>query len=376
MTALRGAGYRIIRRGDVVKAGGYAPVNKISRVIRLGQAGTVARFLPALLLLQPRRVTLILKERMASRPMKSMIDIINNNICDIQILKKDKKIFIFRMNPMPPYQGGTVKVPGNISSQFISSLMMIAPLMKKGLRIIIKGNIVSQGYILLTAEMMKRFGIRSFISGRVVYVPPQKIRPSALSFSGDWSAAAYYVGMAMLGKADITLKSLPLNSSHPDRRIFTFARRNGVRISRTGKGIRLLADHVNQNPFRADLSASPDLAPTLAVVGGCMQGTSLLSGLQHLKFKESNRIKTVMWEMKRAGMIIRYDKGKWEITGCNLVPGHVINPHNDHRIAMSFAMLIARFPGILIRNEEVVKKSYPSFWQDIRKLGVRIEKKA
>lgn len=344
-----------------------------------GDAGTVFRFLSALLAITPGKAVLTGSARMLERPCGPLID----SLCKLgakctYAQKQGYPPVLFEGRPL---QGGTVTIDATVSSQFISALMMMAPCMPKGLMIKLKGNAVSQPYIHLTADLMKMNGIKVTIIESSVVVNPGVYTFKEGIHEADWSAASYWYTMAALTsnvKADenhIILKGLKPESLQGDQYVSKIYEQLGIESKWHQKDLHVIKSGEVVSSLDIDLNGQPDLAPALAVACAGLQINATIRGLETLVIKESNRLESIKSELGKLGYKCEIEsnntlhliKGRTEPTS------KVIDTYNDHRIAMAMAMLSITDGPVFINNPEVVEKSYPDFWKDLVSSGFSID---
>ena len=339
----------------------------------IGAAGTSMRFLTAFLAKTVGEWEITGSERMKQRPIKILVDALNALGGKIEYIENEGfpplKIFGSAM------MGGEISLDGGISSQYISALMMIAPYMVNGLKITLTGNIISKPYILMTAGMMKDFGVNVDFQDNVINIKPQAYNPISYTVESDWSGASYwYETLAIAGKGKITLKGLYQKSLQGDSEVANIFRNLGIETEYKSGGINLTP---NPSPkgegsksFKYDFTNVPDLAQTV-VVTCCLKHIPFeFSGLQSLRIKETNRILALKNELAKLGYVLTEkdnDKLLWNGERCEKQTLPVIETYEDHRMAMAFAPASLLFP-IEIENPHVVSKSYPNFWEDFEKI--------
>ena len=342
-------------------------------------AGTAMRFLTAYLSVTPGDRIITGTQRMKQRPIGILVDALRELGANIEYVEKEG---------FPPLriQGTTltkshISLPGNISSQYISALLMIAPTLKNGLQVTLTGDIISRPYIDLTLQLMKDFGAQaSWLNDHELKVEPQPYRSTPYYIEGDWSAASYWHEIVALSKdATITLPSLFRKSYQGDSKMANQFAQLGARTSYKENGITILkpkmvdisqAIHVN-----LDFTNQPDLAQTFVVTCALQNITFRFTGLQTLKIKETDRIAALICEMKKLGYVLHEAEDSilyWDGERCER-SGEAIDTYEDHRMAMAFAPACLVLPDICINNPHVVSKSYPRYWDDLRAAGFTIE---
>jgi 3-phosphoshikimate 1-carboxyvinyltransferase len=347
-----------------------------SKTVDIGAAGTAMRFLTAYFAQSRNCRILTGSDRMKHRPVKILADALNSVGADIQYLENDG---------FPPLKilgkqlsGGMISLDGGISSQYVSALMMIAPLMTNGLTINLKGNVISRPYIDMTARLMGYFGVKTEIKGDTIAIAPQQYTARRYKVESDWSAASYWYEIAALSEAaEISLYGLSADSLQGDSRVAELFRCLSVE-TRFEKSKTVLIRHksaVLPVEFEYDFTDIPDLAQTFAVTC-CMLGIKFkFTGLQSLKIKETDRIVALQTELMKLGFILE-TKGnsilEWDGQTCEAKQNPVIATYEDHRMAMAFAPVCLRFGTVTINSPQVVAKSYPGFWDDLKKAGFTV----
>ena len=332
--------------------------------INVGGAGTAMRFLTAYYAVQQGRETFIDgDERMRQRPLGTLVGALRHMGASIDYLAEEG---------FPPLHiagrklhGGAQHIDGGVSSQFISALLMIAPLCG-GISLTIDGDIVSQSYIDMTINLMCRYGVDAKWDGNAIVVPEGKYAHRHLAIEADWSAASYWLAMkALLPESKITLAGLNRNSMQGDQAIIELMEPLGVTVDYLDDMV--LGYEKNQLPklYERNLASTPDLVPTLVVTLCLLRVPFHLTGLQSLHIKESDRIEALRVELAKLGYTVGCDHSTMSYDGNHTEPPHevLINPHGDHRIAMAMSLAATRHRGITIKDAQVVTKSYPSWWK-------------
>ncbi|MDQ3108761.1 MAG: 3-phosphoshikimate 1-carboxyvinyltransferase [Bacteroidota bacterium] len=341
----------------------------------VGAAGTSMRFLSALLSSIPGVYHLTGSDRMKERPIGILVKALEGIGADIEYTGKEGfpplKIF------GGPLRGGEIEVDGSVSSQFISALLMIAPTMHNGLVIHFKGTIVSRPYIDMTIRIMERFGVYPVWNGNSLAVSNQQYQVddplNQFRVEEDWSAASYWYSMAALAdEADIFLPGLLKDSMQADAvcaLVFPFL---GVTTTFEETGIRLTKNGYRPSAFAFDFEDCPDIVQTVAVTASVLKIPTLLCGLNTLKIKETDRVEALKKELAKMGVTCdEPSRGLLQIKSFDgKADAHLhINTYLDHRMAMAFAPLAIKYPGMTLENPEVVGKSYPGFWEEVKKMG-------
>jgi 3-phosphoshikimate 1-carboxyvinyltransferase len=349
-------------------------------VLDAGPAGTTFRFMTAYLTLFGGNRILTGSERMKQRPIKVLVDACRKLGATIHYLENEG---------FPPLNivsgtitgGKQLAIPANTSSQYISALLLIAPILPGGLSLELTGKIVSRPYIEMTLGLMQYFGISHKWENQVIVIEEQPYQAKSFTVEADWSAASYYYSLAaMSDQADICLNGLFENSLQGDSALINIFDSFGVKTYFTERGIRIVKDQaVIPDTFHYDFILCPDLAQTLAVVCAGLGTKGYFSGLETLRIKETDRIQALENEISKGGCHISLfstdaftGKEIFEVSGkfeSSDIP--VFKTYEDHRMAMAFAPLALLMP-IEIEEPMVVIKSYPDFWTDFQHLGLRI----
>jgi 3-phosphoshikimate 1-carboxyvinyltransferase len=338
-----------------------------SNKIDIGAAGTSMRFLTAFLAGMEGEWEITGSERMQNRPIRLLVDALNSLGADITYLEQEG---------FPPLKirgkklrGGSISIDGGISSQYLSALMMAAPAMENGLTLTIEGTLISKPYFLMTLDMMRLWGADSTWDGTTFVIKPQPYVQIPFTVESDWSGASYWYEMLSLAEeGSVFLKGLYRESLQGDSKVAEWFEKLGVHTEYLMDGVRLTKTDVSLKKFEADLSDQPDLAQTLAMTCALNALPFRLTGLQSLKIKETDRLKALVDESAKLGFVfVASEDSILEWTGeiCTMfaVP---IETYEDHRMAMAFAPAALAYGIILIKDPEVVSKSYPNFWNDLR----------
>lgn len=342
------------------------------RHIDVGAAGTSMRFLTAFLSLTDGEHTITGSERMKRRPIAVLVDGLRKLGADIVYTENEG---------FPPLninghklRGGNITLQGNVSSQYISALMLIAPYIETGLTITLEGKIVSRPYISMTLNLMRQFGANVEWEDNVITIKPQKYNGiTTYTIESDWSAASYWYSIAALCRGtQFVLKGLFEKSLQGDSEVQNIAKHFGVETNFGADGIEIVANKSFSNYFEYDFNSQPDLAQTFVVLACLLDIRFKYTGLESLVIKETNRIAALVDEMAKLGYILEtnhQDTILWQGERCeaSLKP---ISTYNDHRMAMAFAPAAIKFGRIEIEDPMVVSKSYLHFWDDIAKCGI------
>ena len=351
--------------------------------IDIKAAGTAMRFMTAYLAVTPGEHVITGTERMKHRPIKVLVDALRYLGADIEYIGEEG---------FPPLKirgkaldGGSIEIPGDVSSQYVSALLMIAPMLNGGLELHLTGNIISRPYIDLTIHTMHDYGARvEWTDVDTIVTEPTGYREREFIIENDWSGASYwYETLALMGdrESSIRLPGLIDSSRQGDSGVRYLFSMLGVKTS-FEDGIKTKPTTVTLKAMRSmlpkldfDFSGQPDLTQTLVVTCAAMNIPFHFTGLATLRIKESDRIEVLKREMRKLGFVIREENNSellWDGERCEATM-KPIDTYEDHRMAMAFAPAAVKFPGLRINNPEVVTKSYPNFWKDLQQAGFKIE---
>ena len=338
-------------------------------------AGTAMRFLTAYLSVTPGDRIITGTERMQQRPIEVLVNALRELGAHIDYIAHEG---------FPPLriQGTTltkshITLPGNVSSQYISALLMIGPTLEKGLKITLTGDIISRPYINLTLQLMKDFGAKAeWLNEHELQVEPQLYSSTPFYVESDWSASSYWYQITAFSKeATITLPGLFEKSYQGDSQVAHIFRSLGVETIYGDKTITLRKNGNPTGRLEYDFINQPDLAQTFVVTCALLGIPFRFSGLQSLKIKETDRIAALIKEMRKLGYVLHEAEGSilyWDNERCEK-SDEAIDTYEDHRMAMAFAPACLVLGEIRINNPHVVTKSYPRYWKDLQKAGFIIK---
>ncbi|MCH1547483.1 MAG: 3-phosphoshikimate 1-carboxyvinyltransferase [Flavobacteriaceae bacterium] len=348
-----------------------------SNTIDIYHAGTAMRFLTALFsIIESKEIILTGSLRMQNRPIEVLVSSLKKIGANINYLEK---------NGYPPLKiigkkliKDKVSLDSNISSQYISALMLIAPKLKNGLLIKLNGTITSKPYILMSQSILKKIGIQADFNQNYIKVEPYRdvIKPTQIVVESDWSSASYYYSLVSLSSigTEIILSNFKKNSLQGDSILSMIFLDFGVQTIYENNKIILTKVKMSKNQINYNLINSPDIAQTIAVTCLGLGINCFLTGLHTLLIKETNRLQALKTEIEKFGAKVYIDKDSINISKSqNLKDNVKIDTYEDHRMAMSFAPL-SLVTNIQINNAEVVAKSYPDYWADLKKIGIKINK--
>ena len=351
-----------------------------SDTINVGPAGTAMRFLTAYFATrQGRVVTLDGNDRMRQRPIGPLVEALRSMGADITYLGEEG---------FPPLRiqgaalhGGDVVMDGSVSSQFVSAVMMIMPVVGGG-TLHLMGDIVSAPYIHMTAAVMRDMGAQVEVSGNDIVIE-EGYEGNDCIVEADWSSAApWYALAALLPGSSLRLEGLSSHSIQGDAHLVEIASQLGIASRFDARGVTLDSSHFIGcccSCF-ADMTATPDLALSWAVLLCLLERSFRMTGVRTLRHKESDRLEALRQELLKLGYVLKIESDdaiSWygeRVSGTIGTP--VIDTHGDHRLAMAFAPAAVRFPGLVIGDAQVVDKSYPAFWRHMRQAGFMISELA
>jgi 3-phosphoshikimate 1-carboxyvinyltransferase len=369
-----------------------APVGEL----HCGESATTMRFMIAICSLIPGTHTLVGGPSLTTRPVKSLVEALKKlGIKSTLGGKTTPPVTIDGGN----FKGSQTEIPGNISSQFISALLLIASFTPKELTIKLTTPMTSTPYVLMTLWCLKKFGINIKHDAGNFVVRRQRYVPTRLEVEGDWSSASYFLALGAVSEGGVTVENLSTATLQGDRVILDYLRRMGADVTVAGNSVTVRENKLKA--IRADLSDSIDLLPTLAALAALADGKSELSGIERARIKESNRVAVIKEGLQKLGIAVTEDRDRLTIIGLKTpvkiedtkaeepdqnkiddveeigVKGPaLINSYGDHRIAMAFSVFGAAEGGLTIDGAECVAKTYPGFWEAFKSVGGETEENA
>lgn len=343
-------------------------------ILDAGEAGTAYRFMTAYLAWKGENQVLMGTKRMCERPIGVLADALNELGAKIRYVGK-KGYPPLQMKPHKLEEWGKrIRIGAHVSSQFISALLLIAPVLPNGMELILEGKVISRPYIQMTLNLMEEFGIIAMWHNDMIKVPNQEYVAKPFKIEADWSAASYYYSLvAIADNAQIQLNGLQKKSVQGDAILVEIMAQFGVKTTFNEKGILLTKVPVEITHFKYDCSDCPDIAQTLAVLAAALNVNALLTGLETLTIKETDRIVAVKNELEKLDCeIATTEDTLWVKKGItNKNQSVIIATYDDHRMAMAFAPLALILNQVKMEDKRVVCKSYPKFWEDFERLGLK-----
>ncbi|RYZ95035.1 MAG: 3-phosphoshikimate 1-carboxyvinyltransferase [Moraxellaceae bacterium] len=345
--------------------------------VNVGPAGTAMRFLTAYFAIQPDEVVLTGSARMKQRPIGILVDALRQLGANIDYEENDGY-------PPIKLKGGfeqrnrKISIKGNISSQYITALLLIAARLPQGLELHIEGDLTSRPYVEMTLAMLSQAGIQHKWDGNVINIEHQQFSETSLPVEPDWSAASYWYAIAALSdEAELFLPGLTPYSLQGDSVITELMANFGITSQFKDGGVHLKKEPKPLGRKIFDMKECPDLAQTVIVVCAALGHEATFTGLETLKIKETDRVKALQNELSKIGVKL-IEKGQVYKLDCSekFIPEQLfINTYEDHRMAMAFAPLALVVPQIEFEEAAVVEKSYPAFWSDLESVGFETELK-
>ena len=352
-------------------------ITSLENQIDVHHAGTAMRFLTALLSIKTNKQFVITgSNRMKERPIKILVDALNKLGANISYCDK---------NGYPPLMikgqdivGGEISLSSQISSQYISALMLIAPILKKGLLINLEGQITSKPYLEMTLAILKKIGINCYFKNNIISIEScATINNSSISVESDWSSLSYfYSTVALSSSSELNIGTFYKSSIQGDIRLSDIYTKLGVETkfieSSSRVSLKKINDFNRPDHIDLDLTENPDIAQTVAVTCFGLGISCDLFGLHTLKIKETDRLEALKTELSKLGAIVKITNNSFHLSpSFSINTGISIKTYNDHRMAMAFAPLALKTP-LTIKNPEVVTKSYKDFWKDLKSLDFNI----
>jgi len=404
--ALGQIGVTVQKEDDLWRiSGGTLHVPK--KDIFCGESATTLRFMTAVCSLIPGEHRLVGGPSLSKRPVKSLVEALRQLGVKGSIEGKTT----------PPvtidggtFEGGLAQLPGNVSSQFISALLILAPFAKKEVNIRLTTPMTSRPYVLMTLRCLKSFGINVRTDFDKFVIRRQRYKPARFVVEGDWSSASYFLALGAFSEG-ITVDNMNVASIQGDRIILDFLRNMGASVRTAGNSVTVSGSKMKAT--NADFSDCIDLLPTMAVVAALAEGTSVFTGIERARIKESNRVAAIKEGLEKMGVTVLEGRDRLTITGLveakpaaeaeeeateeetegeaaetaesdteqpapappsAAAPENVvIDSHNDHRIAMAFGVLGAINGGITVTGAECVAKTFPDFWEKLKSIGGQLE---
>ncbi len=349
---------RVSRRGELKKPSG---------AIFCKESGTTLRFMTAVCATTPYEVRISGGPSLLKRPVKDLA---------IALEKLGAHCTSDLGNPpvqvKGPLRGGSVRIPGNVSSQYLSALLLAAPMAEKTVEIKVEGRLESKSYVQMTIDMQRNFGVQVRADDHLTAfrVDGQAYSPAEVEVEGDWSSSAFLLAGGTIAGGELRILGLDTKSRQPDRHIVDILKLMKAQVKVDTESV--VAERSRLEPVEVDVSDCPDLFPVICALCATAHGTSTITGIRRLRIKESNRIEAMVEGLRQMNIQTTESEDTFLIHGGKTRKA-TIDPHNDHRIAMALGLLGLVTEEVTILDAECVGKSYPSFWSDLQSLGARVK---
>ena len=348
---------RVSRSGELKRPSG---------VIMCGESGTTLRFMTAICATTPHDIDISGEPSLLKRPVKDLAAALGELGAHCT-----SDLGYPPVHVKGPIKGGSITIPGNISSQYVSAVLLAAPLAEKPVEVKITERLESKAYVQMTLDMQQDFGVQVEANDSLTdfRVRPQAYRASEVEIEGDWSSAAFLLAGAVIAGDKVGIRGLDEKSRQADRCILGIIELMKAQVKRGSDSVTTQRSQLQSGEF--DVSDSPDLFPVICALCAAAHGTSTINGIRRLRIKESNRVQAMSEGLKQMGIQTQESEDTFTVQGGKMHET-TIDPHRDHRIAMAFALLGLLTGEVTIIDAECVGKSYPSFWYDIQLLGASV----
>ncbi len=374
LRAITALGANVVIAEECWTVTGANPVTNAKEPIDCGESGATLRFMIPVAALAPDPSTLVFGSSLERRPIEPLIRSLNDLGVSVRIKKLGNKNAVFVEGG--GILGGETSIPGDVSSQFISGLMFACPIAKVDTEITLKSPLESADYVKMTWDVLAKHEIRIEVydNYKLIHIPAnQTYKPYDFNVPGDFSSAAFLLAATAITNSTVQIKNLEYCSPQGDKAILGILKQMGINGKVCENSVEITGTGNSLEPVNVDAKNIPDLVPVCTALACYAKGTSKITGARRLKLKESDRLKTLYLEFKKMGAKINVDSDTLTIEGpCNL-HGAVINPHNDHRIAMACAVAaLGAKNQTTIQNAQCVRKSYPLFFTHLKQIGAEI----
>ncbi|MGD0449845.1 MAG: 3-phosphoshikimate 1-carboxyvinyltransferase [Candidatus Bathyarchaeia archaeon] len=374
LRATTALGAKVATDEDCWTVTGASPLTNAKEPIDCGESGATLRFMIPVAALTSDPSTLIFGGSLERRPIEPLIKSLDDLGANVRMKKLGNKDAVFVTGG--GILGGETSIPGDVSSQFISGLMFACPMAKVDTEIALTSPLESADYVKMTWDVLAKHEIRIEVHDnyRLIHIPAnQTYKPFDSKVPGDFSSSAFLLAASAITSSNVQIRNLEYASPQGDKAILGILKQMGIVGRVCENSVEINGTGNTLEPLNVDAKNIPDLVPVCAVLACFAKGTSKITGAQRLKLKESDRLKSLHLELRKMGAKIKVDSSGLTIEGpCNL-HGAVINPHNDHRIAMACAVAaLGAKNQTTIQNAECVRKSYPQFFTHLKQIGAEI----
>ena len=374
LRSVQALGANIVFAENCWKITGANPLRGTKKPIYIGESGATSRFIVPLAALPPEPSVFILGSSLAERPIKPLLEALNQLGAEAEVQTVDGEPAIHVAGG--GIQGGKATLPGDVSSQFVSGLMFACPLAKTDTELNLTTTLESKNYVRMTEDVLAKHGVKVEISEdfRSIKIPSgQTYIPTNHCVPGDFSSAAFLLAAAALTKSEVTIANLDYTTKQGDKQILGLLKKLGVNGTVCPSEITIQGSEEPLNSVNVDAREIPDLVPACAALACFAVGTSIIHHAERLRLKESDRLTSLFLELQKMGADINLSKNTLILKGPASLHGATVDPHNDHRIAMACSVAALRAKGeTVIQNAECVRKSYPQFFNDLRKIGADV----
>jgi len=348
----------IVSKNNIKVSGDISQIKEKKYDLNAQLSGTTIRFMLALSCIIPGVKKIYGEEGLNKRPIKELVEGLRQLGAEIEYLEKEE--FPPLLVKSSKLKEGVTKLKGDISSQYFSAILMIAPIIG-GVTIQVLGKQISKPYIDMTIDTMEKFGVKVVNHNKKYLIKDgQKYLAKNYLVEGDYSSAGYFFAIAALTKSKITVKNLNSKSKQADTRFLKILEEMGAKVIKGKDQITIIGHGVK--PVKVNMEDFPDQVQTLAVLASFAKGETIIDGIKSLRVKETERVKALQTELSKMGIRTESSENRLVIYGGN-PRGVIIDTYNDHRMAMSFAIAGAKLGGVIIKNTEVVSKTFPDFWK-------------
>lgn len=355
---------------ELIINGTYGKLENPKQEINVGDSGTLLRFITSFAGLVKGDVKITGSKRIEERPIKDLLDSLHQIGIESENLNKDCAPFkIIGGN----FEGGLVNIKANISSQYVSSLLLVAPYAKSDVKINVDDDLASKRYVDLTISLMQEFGIKVERKGYKEFMikSGQKYNSKEFIIPADHSSASYFMAAAAIFPGEVRINNINPDSIQGESRFFMILEEMGCRIEINQNSIYVKGPE-NLKGVEVDMSSMPDVVQTLTAISVFANSKTVIKNISNLRYKESNRIEDTAKELRKLGIKTETSENEIIIYP-DKIRSAVFDTHKDHRMAMSLALIGLRIPGIKIKNPECVNKSFPGYWNKLKELGVGIK---
>ncbi len=334
--------------------------------IYTSHSGTFSRFISAVAALEKMPVTISGSAKMNSRPMAELFAALNQ--MGVRVETPNGQLPAVVSGPITSFQ---CQVDGSKSSQYVSALLLIAPRLNHDFTLTLVGEEVSTQYIDMTVDLMRQFGIRIEKQGRSYYLPQQSAYcGQSMVIPPDPVSSSYFMAAAAITGGRVELTSFDFDSLQGEAQFYQVLQAMGCEVRRNGEAL-TVERNAGLSAVERDMGEMPDVVQTMAAVACFAEGTTVMRNIAHLAYKESNRIVDTATELRKLGATVEYGSDYLAVTGGCELKGSVLETYDDHRMAMSLALIGSRISGVVINDAEVVSKSFPNYFDKLEEIGIR-----